>query len=61
MVRRRAFPVQKAGDPRYAENMNSENGCFCMGRTSVTSQNKKFKLYLKRRFEFFSVSTNSVL
>jgi len=53
--------VQKAGDPRYAENMNSENGCFCMGRTSVTSQNKKFKLYLKRRFEFFSVSTNSVL
>lgn len=32
--------MQKAGDPGYAENMNRENGCFCMGRNIVTSQTR---------------------
>lgn len=51
--------MQKADDPGYAENMKRLNGCFRMGRVSVTSQNKKFKLDLKsRRLVFFSVSNS---
>lgn len=37
---RRAFPVQRAGDP---ENMDSENEPFCLARTNVISRNKKKK------------------
>lgn len=59
MMQWRAFAVQKADDPGYAENMKRLNGCFRMGRDSVTSQNKKFKLDLKsRRLVFFSVSNS---
>lgn len=37
-----------------------KNVSFCVGRISVTSQNKKFKLCLRRR-RFAFVSTTSVL